>query len=173
MRGIFTLFQHKWDVRYLNLAKNISQWSKDPSSKIGCVAVGDKGQVLAQGYNGFPRGIVDHEERYFDRETKYKYIVHGEMNTIFNASYNGVSLNRSTMYVYGLPTCSNCALGIIQVGVARVIMPEQEIPDKWKESWELTKILFEEAGVEYSFIRDEEEGNNSRVESRRSEPKGF
>jgi dCMP deaminase len=42
---------NKWDLRYLNLAKEVSTWSKDPSSKIGAVAVGSKGQVLAQGYN--------------------------------------------------------------------------------------------------------------------------
>ena len=41
--------------RYMGLAKEISTWSKDPSSKIGAVAVVSKGQVLAQGYNGFPR----------------------------------------------------------------------------------------------------------------------
>jgi len=52
-----------WDYRYLKLAKEVAQWSKDPSSKIGAVAVGPKGNVLAQGYNGFPRGIFDYEDR--------------------------------------------------------------------------------------------------------------
>ena len=70
----------KWDLRYLNLAKQVSEWSKDPSSKIGAVAIGDKGQVLAQGYNGFPRGIDDSDDRYNDRPTKYKYIVDAEMS---------------------------------------------------------------------------------------------
>lgn len=58
---------YKWDKRYLALAEHISTWSKDPSRKIGAVAVGEKGQVLAQGYNGFPRGIDDQESMY---ETK-------------------------------------------------------------------------------------------------------
>jgi len=48
----------KWDQRYLKLAEEVASWSKDPSRKIGAVAVGAKGQVLAQGYNGFPRGIM-------------------------------------------------------------------------------------------------------------------
>ena len=67
MKGILNL-SNKWDIRYLELAKHISSWSKDPSSKIGAVAIGDKGQVLAQGYNGFPLNIVDRADRLQDRE---------------------------------------------------------------------------------------------------------
>ena len=142
---------NKWDKRYLDLAKEISKWSKDPSKQIGAVAVGSNGNVLAQGYNGFPRGIDDAPERYENREVKYKLVVHAEMNVIYNASYNGVSLNESTLYVHGLPACSDCAKGIIQVGVKRVVMPKQEIPDHWSESWKMSKEMFDEAGVEWEF----------------------
>ena len=145
--------KHKWNERYLNLAYEIAQWSKDPSKKIGAIAVGNKGQVLSQGYNGFPRGISHSSERLKDREQKYKYVVHAEMNLIYNASYNGVSLDGSTVYVTGLPVCSECAKGLIQVGVQQVIMPEQtDTPEKWKDSFEFTKQLFEEAGVAWQFI---------------------
>jgi len=142
----------KWDQRYLKLAHGVAQWSKDPSSKIGAIAVGSKGQVLSQGFNGFPRGLNDYSHRLDDRETKYKYIVHAEMNVIYNATYNGVSLDGATLYVYGLPTCSECAKGVIQVGIERVVMPNMDIPDKWKESWLLTKSMFDEAGIRYEFM---------------------
>lgn len=143
----------KWDVRYLNLAKEVSTWSKDPSSKIGAVAVGSKGQVLSQGYNGFPRGIFDGEARLKDRELKYKYIVHAEQNLIYNATYNGVSLDGATLYVTGLPVCSECAKGVIQVGIKRVVMPEQDIKENWKESWDYSKVFFNEAEVKYDFVK--------------------
>ena len=143
----------KWHDRYLELAQQIASWSKDPSSKIGAIAVGSKGQVLAQGYNGFPRGIEDSEIRFENKELKYKYVVHAEMNLIYNASYNGVSLDGSTVYITGLPVCSECAKGLIQVGVREVIMPIQEdTPDKWVQSFKLSKELFEEAGVHWQFI---------------------
>ena len=58
MKGILIL-SNKWNNRYLELAEQVASWSKDPSSKIGSVAVGDKGQILSQGYNGFPRGVND------------------------------------------------------------------------------------------------------------------
>jgi dCMP deaminase len=141
----------KWDKRYLELAEQVSTWSKDPSRKIGAVAVGSKGQVLAQGFNGFPRGVLDNSDRYENREIKYKYVVHAEMNCIYNATYNGVSLDGATMYVHGLPVCSECAKGIIQVGIARIVMPKQDVPDTWYESWKLSMAMFEEAGVAWDF----------------------
>jgi len=149
IQGILIL--SKWDKRYLELAKQVAQWSKDPSSKIGAVAIGSKGQVLAQGYNGFPRGIND-DNRLDDRPTKYKYIVHAEMNVIYNAGFNGVSLDGASLYITGLPLCSDCAKGVIQVGIKEVIMPTQEIPDNWGQSWALSKSMLEEAGVKWRFV---------------------
>lgn len=152
MKGILIL-SNKWDIRYLRLAEEVGTWSKDPSSQIGAVAIGSKGQVLAQGYNGFPRGIMDSTSRLADRELKYKYIVHAEQNLIYNATFNGVNLDGSTIYVTGLPTCSECAKGVIQVGIQRVVMPVQDIKEQWVESWSLTKKFFKEAGVEYEFVK--------------------
>ena len=148
-----------WRDRYLNLAKHISTWSKDPSRQIGAVAVGSKGQILAQGFNGFPRGISDSDYRLTDREEKYKYVVHAEMNVIYNASFNGVSLDGADLYVYGLPVCNECAKGIIQVGIKRVFILTtgiQEFPTMWIESWERTKSMFEEVGVEFVWLYDTE-----------------
>ena len=142
----------KWDKRYLELAEAVATWSKDPSRKIGAVAVSPRGNVLAQGYNGFPRGIDDDASRYEDRETKYKYVVHAEMNVIYNATYNGVCLDGSTLYVTGLPVCSDCAKGIIQVGIKRVVMSATDVPDRWIESYEQTKSILNEAGVEIAWL---------------------
>ena len=139
---------NKWSRRYLDVAKEVATWSKDPSKKIGAIAVGDKGQILSQGYNGFPRGVKDTDNRYNVREEKYKYVVHGEMNCIYNACNSGVSLNGATLYVTGLPVCSECAKGIIQVGISKVVMEyPKDIPDNWKESMILTQQMFLEAGV--------------------------
>ncbi len=56
------------------MAKEVAQWSKDPNTKVGAIAVGEKGQILSQGYNGFPRGILDKPERLNDREVKYQFV---------------------------------------------------------------------------------------------------
>ena len=139
---------NKWDQRYLALAKEVSTWSKDPSTQVGAVTVGSKKEVLSQGFNGFPRGIKDSDERYNDRETKYKLVVHAEMNAIYNATYSGTSLDGATLYVYGLPICSECAKGIIQVGIKKVVVEKPKELDNWNESVQLSKKMFDEAGVE-------------------------
>ncbi|OUW42818.1 CMP deaminase [bacterium TMED181] len=144
----------KWDIRYLKLAKEVSKWSKDPSVQVGAIAVGEIGQVLAQGYNGFPRGVKDDMSRYEDRETKYRYVVHAEANCIYNAAMNGVSLDGATMYVYGLPACNECAKALIQVGIKRIVMPDQQdVPEKWKHSCGESKDMLEEVGILYEFVK--------------------
>lgn len=142
------MLEDHWIKRYIALAKETASWSKDPSRKVGAVAVSTKGQVLATGYNGFPRGIFDTQERYNDRSVKYKYVVHAEMNCIYNATYNGVSLDGASMFVWGLPPCSECAKGIIQVGIKAVYYStEENIPDQWLASLQLTDEMFTEVGI--------------------------
>jgi dCMP deaminase len=73
------------------------------------------------------------------------------MNCIYNATLNGVSLKDSDLYVYGLPICSDCAKGVIQVGIKRVFMCyPNNINDKWQASFEDTKKMFDEAGIRYN-----------------------
>jgi len=140
---------YKWHHRYISLAREVSSWSKDPSSRIGAVAVSPGGRILATGYNGFPRGIDDDPDRYINRETKYALVVHAEMNCIYNATYNGVSLDGASMYVWGLPMCSECAKGVIQVGISKVYWNANGIiGERWNESSNLATQVLEEAGVE-------------------------
>ena len=142
----------KWDKRFLSLAKEIATWSKDPSTQVGAVAIGDKGEVLAQGYNGFPRGVKDLKERYENKDIKYRYVVHAEMNCIYNATYNGIGLDGATMYVWGLPLCNECAKGIIQVGIARVVSPKLETHlSRWKVSCLNAMDMLKEVEIEYDF----------------------
>ena len=139
-----------WGDRYIHLAKEISTWSKDPSTQVGAVVIGNNGEVLSQGYNGFPRSIKDTPQRLKDRGKKYNLVVHAEMNAIYNASLNGVSLKGSTLYVYGLPICNECAKGVIQVGIDKVIATRPADYNKeWDESIKDAKALFKEAEVEY------------------------
>ena len=140
----------KWDGRFLDIAKEISTWSKDPSRQIGAIAVRNR-KILSTGYNGFPKGIEDSEARLRVREIKYQYVVHAEMNCIYNAAENGISLKDSTLYIFGLPVCGDCALGIIQAGVSRVVAISHNTPDRWKEAIANTGSIFDEAGVKYEY----------------------
>jgi len=140
--------ENKWDQRFIRVAREVSSWSKDPSKQIGAVIVKDK-RILATGYNGFPKGIDDSADKYNNRELKYELVVHAEMNAIFNASFHGVSLKDTTMYVWGLPVCNECAKGIIQVGINRIVMAADDVPRRWIESYDKSKQLFIESGCKF------------------------
>ena len=110
----------------------------------------EHGQLLSQGYNGFPRRINDTDDRLNNRKRKYELVVHAEMNAIYNASLTGVSLRDSTLYVYGLPICNECAKGIIQCGIKKVIaMRPQIYNSQWDKSNKNAEALLREADVMY------------------------
>ena len=137
----------KWDLRFIGLAQHISTWSKDPSTKVGCVVVGADREIRSTGFNGFPRGINDDEERLTDREKKYPLICHAEENAIMHAARIGVSLKDSTAYVTW-PPCSRCARSLIQAGIREIVYPETgKIPERWIEDFTISDSMLNEAGV--------------------------
>ena len=113
----------KWDKRFLELAKHISDWSKDPSTKVGCIVVGE------------------------DREQKYPMICHAEENAIMHAARIGISLKGTTAYVTW-PPCSRCTRSLIQAGVTEVIYPKElDIPERWQKDFDIASGMMNEAGI--------------------------
>lgn len=140
----------KWDLRFLRLAQEVAQWSKDPSTKVGAVLVSpDNLRVMGVGYNGFPRGMCDHEELYEDRETKYSRTIHAELNAVLNSQ----ATEGCTAYVTA-PPCTACALTLIQSGILRVVCqkPSADLLSRWGDSIDKTKGFLMEAEVEYMEI---------------------
>lgn len=131
----------KWDKRFLDLADHISQWSKDPRTKVGAVIVDNRKRVVSHGYNGFPTGIEDLEDRYLDRETKHKFVCHAERNALDNA-YR--SVEGCTLYS-PLKPCHECAKAIVQRGISRVVCYKPDREDTF--NWDITDIIFRESGV--------------------------
>lgn len=143
----------KWDLRFIGLAQHISKWSKDPSTKVGCVVVGEDREIRSTGFNGFPRGINDDEDRLMDREKKYPLICHAEENAIMHAARIGVSLKDSTAYVTW-PPCSRCARSLIQAGIKEIVYPETgKIPERWIEDFTISDSMLNEAGVAVRSIK--------------------
>lgn len=139
---------NKWDKRFLELAKHIAQWSKDPSTRCGCVIVRPDRTIASLGYNGFPRGIEDKEEWLNNREEKYKRVIHGEMNALLNARE---PLKGYTLYTYPGPcSCERCTVHIIQAGITRVVADNDDKihAGRWGDSIKVAKELYKEAGVE-------------------------
>jgi dCMP deaminase len=145
---------NKWDQRFLDLSRHISGWSKDESTKVGCVIVGHAHEILTTGYNGLTRHCKDDIPERNERPEKYFWYEHAERNAVYNAARIGVSLKGSTAYVSLCP-CMDCARGLVQSGVTRVVYPK-EVPEhfmkssNWNEHFKRTHELFNETGIEYA-----------------------
>ena len=139
----------KWDKRYLELAKHVASWSKDPSTKVGSVIVRSNNTVATMGFNGFPQRVRDTQERLGDRSTKLDLTVHAEINAMAFASE---SLIGCTLYVYPLSPCIRCATSIIQHGIIKVVAPRPEPDSRWYDSTMRAKDLLREAGVSVEWI---------------------
>ena len=136
-------------------AKFIGQnYSKDRSTKVGALIIGEDNEPLSWGYNGFPRGVNDEQPERHDRtKEKYQWSEHAERNAIFSAARSGHKLLGSRIYVSSLPTCIDCARAIIQSGIKQVFLEADAlIQDRWKENWELTQQMYKEAGVDVLVI---------------------
>ena len=164
MSKLITHGQEWWDRFFLGMARYVSTASKDPSTKVGAVIVDSSTNlVLGLGYNGFPRGIADTEERYNDRELKYKLVVHAEVNAILMA---GKDARGATLYTYPSfmlpPICTDCCKPAIQAGIKEIVgfivdedkMSERQL--RWRDSILLARQMCDEAGISYRGIPLEE-----------------
>ena len=62
--------QHEWDEYFLGIAEAVSQKSKDPSSKMGCVIVDENKRVISLGYNGLVQGADESRMTMSERPMK-------------------------------------------------------------------------------------------------------
>lgn len=138
----------KWDKRFLSLATTVSEWSRDPSTKVGAVITTNEHRILSLGFNGFPRGVSDHDSRYEDRYVKLKLVCHAERNALDNAHFD---VTGATIYTTLFP-CNECAKSIIQRGIKRVVSPKFTIDESDRFGWSHSLLMFTEAGVEISEI---------------------
>lgn len=138
-----------WNEYFFAMCDVAAMRSKDPSTKVGCVIIGPDMGTRATGYNGFPRGVLDLEERYNDRAIKYLLVEHAERNAMHQCAKVGVPLEGCILYVNNLPPCIECAKAIIQVGIREVNCMVNDIEKfkRWKPNWLLTKTILREAGV--------------------------
>lgn len=145
---------HWWDCWFLGLAKYVSTASKDPSTQTGAVIVDEKRRVVSTGYNGIPRGVDDSVERLWDRELKYRLIVHADRNALLFARG---PVEGCTIYTWPFGPCVPCAAMLIQAGIRRVVSPPLPgaLRDRWGSDMELTREMFKEANVEWEEVSHE------------------
>ena len=132
----------KWDERFLAIARQVASWSKDPHTKVGAVLVKNRA-ILRTGYNGLPHGVSDNVPDRHERPEKYQWYEHAERNALCN-----VDATDGVLYCTLFP-CADCARGIVQSGVRRVVIdPDAESRPHWEESFKRSSEMMQEAGIE-------------------------
>lgn len=143
----------KWDEHWLKVAEVIAESSKDQSTKVGCVIVGGDNEVRSTGYNGLPRGADDDVPERSIRPEKLLWYEHAERNAVFNAARIGIPLSGSTCYSTLCP-CMDCARGVIQSGIKRVVCPRPDLEkySLWADQFKKAEILYNECQVRLDYV---------------------
>jgi dCMP deaminase len=142
-----------WKEYFRGIAHQVKLKSKDRYTQIGAVVVGSDNQIVSTGYNSFPRGIDDSVDERQERPEKYYWFEHAERNSLYNAALIGVSTKGCTMYLTcGIP-CSDCARGIINSGISKIVCERVggAVGNLWDEHAKRSVEMFNEAGVKIEY----------------------
>jgi dCMP deaminase len=142
-----------WKEYFRGIAHQVKLKSKDRYTQIGAVVVGSDNQIVSTGYNSFPRGINDGIDERQERPEKYYWFEHAERNSLYNAALIGVSTKGCTMYLTcGIP-CSDCARGIINSGIKKIVCERVggAVGNLWDEHAKRSIEMFNEAGVKIEY----------------------
>jgi dCMP deaminase len=142
-----------WKEYFRGIAHQVKLKSKDRYTQIGAVVVGSDNQIVSTGYNSFPRGINDIIDERQERPEKYYWFEHAERNSLYNAALIGVSTKGCTMYLTcGIP-CSDCARGIINSGIKKIVCERigGAVGNLWDEHAKRSIEMFNEAGVKIEY----------------------
>ncbi|MFP4403750.1 MAG: deoxycytidylate deaminase [Candidatus Woesearchaeota archaeon] len=158
-----------WDEYFMNIARDISLRGTCLCVRIGCVIVKNK-RILSTGYVGAPRKTKDCIERNaclrrslnIPSGQRYELCrsVHSEQNAIINAARDGVKIEDSHMYLYGVRIidgieklinvfpCFICKKMIINAGIKKVhSMTEKgsiktfDVKDDYVKEWQEKDML--------------------------------
>lgn len=135
---------NKWRDRFLDMALLVGSWSKDESSRVGCVITDTRNRVVSLGYNGPPHGVEDSD---MTRDEKLRRTIHAEANALLHAKQD---LEGCTAYVTH-PPCAQCTAKLIQSGIKTVYYFEgrDDFVSRWKDDLDSSEAMMKEANVTF------------------------
>lgn len=136
----------KWHLRFLEMAKLVASWSRDPSTKVGAVLAEDNHHVVSVGFNGFPASMPDNEVWYNNREEKYSRIIHAEVNALLFAPTP--LPETATLYTYPFIPCDRCIVQMLQAGIKTFVAPTptEDAIGRWGGAFYKTRQYVHECG---------------------------
>jgi len=150
----------KLDRTYMNMAKELAKLSTAKRAKVGALIVKDT-HILAEGYNGTPRGF-NNDCEYYDyvghMHTKSE-VLHAESNAIAKIARSTSSSLGATLYVTMAP-CYDCGKLIAQVGIKRVVYEDSYLKNGL--------ALLKQAGVQVEKVKLQEDTNENITTKKRT-----
>lgn len=145
------MFSLKWHKRFFTLAATVAQWSKDPNTKVGAVLVRPDKSIASVGFNGFPPGVRDSEDRLNTRSTKNRIVRHAEENCINFCRDEDMSGHTLYLWPPNLVPCTRCSGLVIMKGIKNiaiaVVKEDESFNEEWREDNVLAAEMLGEAGV--------------------------
>lgn len=138
---------NKWDKRFIKMAKEVSEWSKD-GTKVGAVLTRPDHSLVSVGFNGLVPDMDDaHLE---DRDFKNLCIRHAEVNALWYARHEP-SMVGYIMYIYGFPgPCGNCAAAIAMAQLSRIVgVYDNDAKTDWSKSIEAAGVVLKSRKVKH------------------------
>ena len=120
----------------MNIAHEVATRSTCDRKHVGAVIVRDK-TILSTGYNGSIKGLTHCQDARCEMvDSHCVRTSHAEANAIVQAAKNGVSIDKSEIYVTASP-CYDCFKLIANAGIKKIYYEEfyrdQRIIDRSKE----------------------------------------
>lgn len=109
---------------YYKQALAVADLSPDEETKVGALIINENtGAVLGSGYNGFVRKANDCQLPK-TRPDKYPYMVHAEVNAIYNSARHGIRTEGCFVFCT-LSPCINCCRALYQSGIVTVVFKDK------------------------------------------------
>lgn len=105
--------ENKEDFKiYLKIANDMASFSKCVSMQVGCIAVNERGRIIASGINGTPPGFKNCNDVHTcsgENHSKWslEYEIHAEMNCIIDMAKSGSYFTEVSLFCTHSP-CWNC-----------------------------------------------------------------
>lgn len=137
------------DELWLGLAAIVAQHSNDPFTKVGCLIVDRRDQLITGGFNSVPESL---DISSTTREAKNRHAKHAEHHAL---EVSGGSVVSCSAYVWPVEPCKACAEKLCDAGIERVVSPvhvESEVFCRWHDNLMQSRRVLESHKVVMDYV---------------------
>ena len=106
----------------VKIAEAISEKSKDPSTKVGCLIIDKESRIISSGYNGFVSGC-DESLMTQDKPLKHHLVIHAELNAILFSTQHNL---KDHIAITTHAPCDNCLKHLLQKGIREIYFKSED-----------------------------------------------